>query len=342
MWDIFGQHKAVELLEASIEQQKLSHAYLVVGPRYIGKGALALKLAQAVNCTGDDPPCGRCPSCDKITRGTNSDVQVVCLKDGAKEISIDQIRELHHTASLKPYESKCRVFIIEGAGSLSTEAGNALLKTLEEPPQRVLLILTALAKAQIMATILSRCQVIELHPVAASIIEKELTARWHADPDEAKKLSRLCNGAIGWAVMALDDPTLIERRSDIIDRVVKASAASVADRFSCASDMAGLFSQDKEAVFEMLSLWAGWWRDMLLLKHKSDGKLINIDRLQELADMASGYDAADIIGFLKSIDRSAANLRRNVNARLALEVLMLDVPKSNRRRRGKEAEAVSF
>ncbi len=342
MWDIFGQQKAVELLKGSLEQQKLSHAYLIVGPRYIGKGALALKLAQAVNCTGDDPPCGRCPSCEKITRGTNSDVQVIRLKDGAKEISIDRIRELHHTASLKPYESQYRVFIIEGAGSLSTEAGNALLKTLEEPPQRVLLILTALAKAQVMATILSRCQVIELHPIAAPIIEEELTARWHTDPDEAKKLSRLCNGAIGWAVMALEDPSLIERRSDIIDGMVKASAASVADRFSYASDLASLFSQDKEAVFETLSLWAGWWRDMLLLKQKSDDKLINIDKRKELADMASGYDAAGIIGFLKSIDSASVNLRRNVNARLALEVLMLDVPKSNLRRRGKEAEAVSF
>jgi len=342
MWNIFGQSKAVDLLRSSVEQGRLSHAYLLVGPAHIGKGTLALGLAQAVNCPEEDSPCGVCASCTRIASGANADVQIISLTPGAKEIGIDQIREAQHTASIKPYESKWRVFIIEGADRLSAEASNSLLKTLEEPPDNVLLILTSIHKGQIMSTILSRCQMVELHAAAASVIEKALVDKWEVDAKKAKLLSRFCNGSIGWALMAYDDKSVVEGRSEIIDVIVELASASVSDRFAYAAQQATFFAQDKEAVFETLNLWTGWWRDVLLVKQGCPHLVTNVDRMDTLERSSDEYDVALIAGFISSLDSVVHNLRRNANPRLALEILMLDIPKAHYGRRKEGATVASF
>ncbi|MFC1998210.1 ATP-binding protein [Chloroflexota bacterium] len=342
MWNIFGQPKAVDLLKSSVEQHRLSHAYLFIGPAHIGKGTLALNLAQAVNCTEEDLPCGVCALCSRIASGANSDVQVISLTLGAKEIGIDQIREAQHTASLKPYESKWRVFIIDGADRLSVEASNSLLKTLEEPPNNVLLILSAVHKGQILPTILSRCQIVELHPVAAPVIDKALIEKWEVDGEKARHLSRFCNGSIGWALMAYDDESVVEGRAEIVDRIVELTSASISDRFAYAAEQATFFGQDKEAVFEVLSLWICWWRDVLLVKQGCVDLISNIDRIDMLEKSAGQYDVAQIAGFIKSIDSAIYNLHRNANPRLALEILMLDIPKPHHGRRKEGATVASF
>jgi DNA polymerase-3 subunit delta' len=342
MWNIFGQTKAVDLLKNSVRQNRLSHAYLFVGPKHIGKATLAHKLAQAVNCPEEDLPCGVCASCSRIASGANPDVQTICLTPGAKEISIKQIREAQHAASLKPYESKFRVFIIDGADRLSTEASNCLLKTLEEPPNSVLLILTAEHKGQILPTILSRCQIVELYPVAAPVIEKGLVEQWEVDEEKAKQLSRFCNNAIGWALMAHSDESIVEGRSEIIDRIAELASASITDRFSYAAQLATLFGQNREMVFEALSLWTSWWRDILLVKHDCRDLVVNLDRIDTLKKLAWQYSAAQIAGYTKSLDLAVYNLRRNANPRLVLEVLMLSIPKIDYGKGGKEAAMVSF
>jgi DNA polymerase-3 subunit delta' len=342
MWNIFGQPKAVDLLKSSVAQTRLSHAYLFVGPNHIGKGTLALSLAQAVNCIEEDSPCGVCASCSRIASGANSDVQVIGLVPGAKEIGIDQIREAQHTASLKAYESKWRVFIIDGADRLSTEASNSLLKTLEEPPDNVLLILTAVHKGQMLSTILSRCQVVELHPVAAPVIEKALVEKWEVDAEKAKRLSRFCNGSIGWALMANTDESVVEGRSEIVDKIVELATSSISDRFAYAAQQATFFGQDKEAVFDNLSLWTGWWRDILLVKQGCVDLISNIDRMDVLEKLSGQYDVGQIAGFIQGLDLAVRNLHRNANPRLALEILILDIPKPHHGRRKEGASAASF
>jgi DNA polymerase-3 subunit delta' len=325
-----------------VEQNRLSHAYLFVGPKHIGKGTVALSLTQAVNCQEKDLPCGRCASCIRIASGANPDVQTICLAPGAKEIGIDQIREALHTASLKPYESKSRVFIIEGADRLSHEASNCLLKTLEEPPNSVLLILTAEHKGQILSTILSRCQIVELQPVAASVIENGLVEQWEVDVEKAKQLSRFCNGCIGWALTACYDESITAERSEVLERIISLSSALISDRFAYAEELATLFGQDKRTVFEDLNLWIGWWRDILLVKQDCKDLVINIDRIDTLKKLADEYDIDQIAGFVKSLDLTVYNLGRNANPRLVFEVLMLNIPRIDHERRKKETATVTF
>ena len=123
MWQVIGQTRAVSLLQRGLETDSLAHAYLFVGPAHVGKMTLALNLAQALNCEAAEPPCGQCLSCQKIASAKHADVQIIGLGyDGDSvetrprvEISIDQIRQLQHSANLPPFEGKCRIFIIDGA-----------------------------------------------------------------------------------------------------------------------------------------------------------------------------------------------------------------------------------
>ncbi|GAI38139.1 unnamed protein product, partial [marine sediment metagenome] len=130
MWQVIGQDKILALLGHSLKEDNVAHAYLLVGPRHVGKRTLALNLAQALNCDDPEPPCGQCHSCHRILEGKHADVTSLGL-DSKVEIGIDDIRQLQRLANLPPYEGKCKVFIIDEAEYLSTEAANSLLKILE-------------------------------------------------------------------------------------------------------------------------------------------------------------------------------------------------------------------
>ncbi len=190
MWQVVGQDRALTLLKRSLERDAVAHAYIYVGRPHVGKMTLALNLAQALNCEASEPPCGECSSCRKIGSAKHADVQVISLTSAGSageskvraEISIGQIRQLQHHASLPPFEGKCKVFIIDEAEHLSIEAANCLLKTLEEPVGRVVFILLTANDSLLPATVISRCQKLELLPVAAGEVETALGGRWGIEP----------------------------------------------------------------------------------------------------------------------------------------------------------------
>ena len=190
MWQVVGQDRVVSLLQRSLERGSLSHAYLLVGPKHVGKMTLAIDIAQLLNCQSDESPCGDCDACQRIISGKHADVQIVGLNsagnsNGSKakaEISIDQIRELQHSASLPPFEGKYKVFIIDGAELMSNEAANCLLKTLEEPVEGVVFILLTTNEKSLPETVISRCQRLELRLMPTNEIGDELGERRGVDP----------------------------------------------------------------------------------------------------------------------------------------------------------------
>ena len=190
MWQVVGQSRVVSLLQRSLEMGALAHAYLFIGSPHVGKMTLALNLAQALNCEASEPPCGECASCQKIASAKHADIQIIGVTsngDSAEakprvEISIDQIRQIQHSANLPPFEGRYKVFIIDGAEFLSNEAANCLLKTLEEPVGEVIFILLTVNDRLLPATVISRCQRLELPPLATSEVEAALGSRWSVEP----------------------------------------------------------------------------------------------------------------------------------------------------------------
>lgn len=333
MWPVVGQARAISLLEQSLERAAVAHAYLLVGPRHVGKMTLALSLAQALNCQREDRPCGQCPSCRRIALGNHADVQVIGVESGEAEasrprteISIDQIRELQHSVSLAPFEGEYRVFIIDRAELLSLEAANALLKTLEEPAARVVFILLTADEDGLPATVVSRCRRLALTPLAVAEVERAIRERGQVDAQKARLLARVSHGLVGWALAAAWDERVLEERFQRRDKIINVISGGLESRLAYAMEIADLFARDRPKVLEILELWREWWRDLMLTKLGNRENTTNVDQAEKLKEMAAGFSLSQIRRFMGNIRVAEEQLRQNVSPRLVLEVLILNLP----------------
>lgn len=333
MWEVIGQARAVSLLNHCIDAGRLSHAYLFIGPQHVGKMTLALNLAQALNCRADDKPCLECDSCKKIKAGNHSDVQVIGLDYNEDEdterklIRNEQIDGILHDASLPPFEGSHKVFIIDGAELLSIGAANRLLKTLEEPEPHVTFILLTVNENQLLKTVVSRCQRIELPPMSLAEEAKTLTEIKKINPEQARLLAGLSHGCIGWAISAAGDGKILEKRNGTLDQIIAMIRGDYEDRFAYVGRLGAGFSQNRRAVYEALDGWLDFWRDMMLVKLGCPEMITNTDKKDEIIKIAGGYSLNRIRNYIASIESAAQQLRQNANVRLALEVLMLDLPR---------------
>src|SRR5918912_510430 len=189
-WNIIGHEWAIDFLRRSIAGGRTAHAYLLSGPAGVGKSALALRLAQALNCeTGGPDPCLACRSCKRIERGNHPDVRIAGMASQAaglkpdeaarqKDLRIDTVRDWLADINLRPYEGRRRVFILHDAERLTEAASNAMLKTLEEPPPYATLILVANTAGDLLPTIVSRCQPLKLRPLPRAALAAVLCERY--------------------------------------------------------------------------------------------------------------------------------------------------------------------
>jgi DNA polymerase-3 subunit delta' len=329
MWQVIGQDKILSLLDYSLKTDAIAHAYLIVGPRHAGKGTLAFNLAQALNCDGPELPCGRCHSCQRILERKHADVTPIGL-DSKTEIGIDDIRGLQRMANLPPYEGKYRVFIIDDAEYLSTEAANSLLKILEEPPQSVVWLLLVSEEEHLLPTIISRCQRLELKPVPAEQVQEALVNSYGIETNKAKLLAQLCRGRLGWALSALSNDDILEQRSQRIDRLVSLLTASLDQRFAYAQELASQFSQNRIAGAEIIEIWLDWWRDLMLIEAGCQEAIVNIDYKTVLEEQARGLSLSEIEAFITDLCLLRDEISKNVNPRLAFEWLMLGLPGRSR------------
>ena len=334
MWQIYGQDHILRQLESSLRQGRPAHAYMLVGPPHVGKMTLALNLAQGVNCLlGPGVPCGECSQCVRIAQGLHSDVRIVSVSSSGSDgptrttIGIDDVKEVTRQVNLKPFEGACSVIIFETADSMSEEAANALLKTLEEPPPQVLILLLTTNEEAILPTIRSRCQPLLLMTLAKDKLVSRLVEEHQVSLEEADKLARLSRGCLGWAINALNDADkVLERRGEELDGLNEVCQSGLAERFKFANDLATIFYKDRTTAKESLFLWLRWWRDLLLIKEGGEEYVNNLDRLTGLRIQATQLTTSQIVFFIKSLLATLQALDQNASARLALEVLMLDLP----------------
>ncbi len=326
-WSVYGHDWAVRLLQRAITAGRPSHAYLFTGPAHIGRCTLALGLARALNCTGEQPPCewdkglgGACRACRLMATGAHPDVRV--LKPDGASIKIDQVRELQHELSLSPVEGRFRVAIVDGMEMATAEAANALLKTLEEPPSQVVLVLVASEPEWLAPTIVSRCQHLALRALRIDQVRHALISHWGVDEKRAEELAHLASGRLGWAVMTAQDESVLHQRAARLDDLLRLLNEGRVARFAYAEQLAG----DEATALETLELWGTWWRDVMLLAVGSHGPLVNIDRLPVLKQHAQCFGADRARLTLAALVRTIWHILRHANTRLTLETLMLDLP----------------
>lgn len=308
--EVVGQRKAIDFLTAAVRNSRVPHAYLFSGPEGVGKALVARQLAKLLNCglKGVDC-CDQCPQCRKIDNFNHPDVKWIGSLRKGGEIKINQIREMKDGIHLRPYESTIKICIILEAENLTTEASNAFLKTLEEPPGRSLLILTSSNLGRILPTIISRCQIVRFNTLGLDELKEFLKSRYNLEKETAHFLAYLSEGSIGKA-LALNQVDIFKRRNEMLDGVRLGFDDLVE---TCINS-----NYDIQADLELIT---NLYRDLLILKESGADFLINIDRKEELSELEGKYSSEGIIRIIESINQTRFLIRQNVNPRIALQVI---------------------
>ncbi len=336
-WKICGHQWAVHLLREHLRRGQARHAYLMTGPEGVGRRTLSLRFIQAMNCpnssdSGD--PCLKpdCRSCRQIELMQHPDLKVVQVPDGKAEIPIDSVRELQSFLMLAPYESPYKVGLLINFQRATVQAQNALLKTLEETPERARIIITADSVENLLPTIVSRCELIRLRPLSQGMVAVSLQERQDMDAEKSILLDHLSGGRYGFAVrLASDEARLIRRVEDIQD-LVRVMNASLKDRFQYVDqhfpkrlELAILRQRAKETILN----WQSLFRDILLHSSGSSSPLMNTDFSSIVESLSNKTTPEDAELWITGCDNALRRIEGYCAVRLTMENLLMGEPNVN-------------
>jgi DNA polymerase-3 subunit delta' len=334
-WDILGHEWAADLLAAHAAAGQERHAYLFAGPAGIGRRTLALRFAQALNCpqpAAPGQPCRTCNTCQRIEKMQHADLLVVQADQEGGVLKVDQIRTLLHHLSLAPYAARYKIGLLLRFQEAHPSAANALLKTLEEPTSRVILLLTADSPEALLPTIVSRCEVLRLRPMPVERLKEHLQVSRGLDPVQAARLAHLAGGRPGRAVQLIGSPQLVARHQELVREGLRLMGESRRSRFTAAAKAA----EDRETLRQALLAWSSLWRDVLLCAAQAESPALQENggmALTNLDEEVSIRQAASRIGLeaarrgLQALEKARQLQEANANPRLLAEVTLLDWPR---------------
>jgi DNA polymerase-3 subunit delta' len=325
-WGLLGHEWAVDMLHHHLKRDGLRHAYLFAGSPGLGRRTLALRLAQALNCEkpiAPGEPCRACRDCRQIEAMQHPDLAVIQAESEGGILKVDQVREVQHALSLKPYQSKYRVAIFLRFQEANDNAANALLKTLEEAPAYAVLILTADNPEQLLPTIVSRCEILRLRPLPLEAIEAYLLERG-VEAERARLLAHISGGRPGYARRLVEDSNLLEKRDERLNDLQTLLPSSRVEKFAYAERLA----RDKDSMRQTILIWLSYWRDVMLRVAQAETPLVNVDRNMEIEFLAGRMDLSTARRAVGGLESALEKMDRNVNPRLLAEVLLLDWPKA--------------
>jgi DNA polymerase III subunit delta' len=323
-WNLVGHEWAVDMLKKHVINGP-RHAYLFAGPPGLGRRSLALRFAQALNCQTPATlgiPCGQCRDCKQIESMQHPDLTIVQAESEGGIIKIDQIREARRMLTFKPYMAQYRVALFLRFQEANDNAANALLKTLEEAPAYVVLLLTADNPEQLLPTIASRCEVLRLRPLPVEDVRRDLEISG-LDADRANLIAHISGGRFGYALRLLRDGALLENREEQLNDLQRLVTSSRVEKFAYADKLA----RDKDSMRNTILIWLSYWRDVMLRTVQAGTPLVNVDRNVEIEDIAVRMDLSSARSVVDGLENALKKMERNVNSRLLAEVLLLDLPK---------------
>jgi DNA polymerase-3 subunit delta' len=337
-WPIVGHGTPVAALREAIARDRVRHAYLVSGPESVGKRTLALAFAAALVCQAPPAPgdsCGACLACRKVSRGVHPDVQLVDLATQAltaerttgknTTLTVETVRRVTADAARRPTESAWRIIVVDDVETMQGVAQEAFLKTLEEPPRFVVLILLCDDQELLLPTIRSRCESIELHRVGRPVLLDGLLVAG-VEGSLAATIADQAGGLPGLAFRAAHDPKQLTIVRDGVERALTWIGANGYERLVTAVRLGDGFSRRRAETFAELEVLLGVWRDALLLRATLLSHLTYRGIAERLDALAAGWDLAEIHRAVRATLTCIADLEANVRPRLAIEAMVLQWP----------------
>lgn len=330
-----GHEWAVDMLQQHIRRGEVRHAYLFAGPPAVGKRTLSLRFTQALNCL--EPPamgefCGTCRICRQTSQMQHADLSIIQSEREGASLDVDTVRSLQYNLSLMPYEAKYRVALLLRMHEATESAQNALLKTLEEAPPRVILLLTATTAEDVLPTIASRCEVLRLRPMPVETLAENLMRDSQLPSNPARIIAHISGGRVGLAKLLASSPEYLQTRADELDQFFDLLQRPIRERFTFAQKLVSdTMTREKRDLCRaklrsLLGTWQTVWRDVFLLASGSNAPLTNPDLEVSIRQLADLHTSADAIRQVDLIE-TALNRLPNANLRLLVEVLFIDQPR---------------
>ena len=324
---VLGQNHITQHFENAIKKEKISHAYIINGEAESGKMELALQFAKALQCednntVGKTPTgvaCGKCKSCHQTDTGNQPDIRIVTYEKSG--IGVDEIREqINNDIVIKPYSSKHKIYIVPDCEKMTEAAQNALLKTIEEPPEYGIIILLTTNADKFLQTILSRCVVLNIRSVKESTIKNYLMSEFGIGSYDASVAAAFAEGNPGKAVKLATSEEFKELKNSLVQTLIAMEHGGI-NVITQAVKTAGELKKNIDEFFDLMYVW---YRDMLVYKACKDSeKLIFQDDYMAIVNQSEKLSFRDINIILEEIDNAEKRIGSNVNFDATLEVLFL-------------------
>ncbi|MBQ8803935.1 MAG: DNA polymerase III subunit delta' [Tyzzerella sp.] len=321
--DVVGHKDIIQYIQSAVEQDKVSHAYILNGQRGSGKKLLARLFAMTLQCeSGASEPCGECRSCVQTKNGNQPDI-ITIKHEKPSSISVDDIREqLNGDIMIKPYSSPYKIYIVPEADLLTVQAQNALLKTIEEPPAYAVIFLLTENADTLLPTIRSRCVMLKLRNIKDKLVKKYLMEEMKIPDYQADICAAFAQGNIGRAIMLAKSEHFNEIKEEAIQLLKYIDEMEMHEIVSAIKEI----NKYKLEVTDYLDIITIWYRDILLYKATKDvGGLVFGDQLKYIKAKASKSSYEGIETILNSLEKAKTRLKANVNFDLVMELLLLTI-----------------
>lgn len=342
---VLGQNHIVKHFENAIKMEKISHAYIINGEEGTGKMRLAEEFAKALQCVENNPKfyadnnmqfdfgvedtekavtgraCGQCKSCKQAESKNQPDIKYVTYEKSG--IGVDEIREqINDDIDIKPYSSRYKIYIVADSEKMTVQAQNALLKTIEEPPEYAIIILLTTNADIFLPTILSRCVLLNIRPVKEETIKNQLMSEYGVSNYEAGVAAVFSGGNPGKAIKLATSEDFKELKQHVVGMLISLERGGM-DIITTHIKEAGSF---KKQIGEYFSLMRIWFRDVLIYKAtRNIDSLIFQDDYKFIQEMSEKTNYFDLNNILKAIDYAESRIKSNVNFDVTMEVLFLAV-----------------
>lgn len=319
--DIIGHEDIVKHFKSSIELGKISHAYILNGEKGSGKKTLAAVVAKSLQCeSGEADPCGTCKSCLQAESGNQPDI-IWVTHEKPNVISVDEIRtQILNDIELKPYSSRYKIYIVPDAQLMNTQAQNAILKTLEEPPEYAIIMLLTNNVDKFLPTIISRCIVLNFRPVEPLHMVDYLVNQIGIDREKARFCTDFAQGNLGKAVRLAISLDYNEIKEDSLRLLRRIQDMDMDEIIQAVRNM-GKYKLD---ITDYIDIMTMWFRDLLMVKiSNSPNKLIFKDEFSVMKKQASHVSYEGLEEILQALDKLKIRLEANVNFDIAMELMLL-------------------